>query len=284
VCALALTAVLAWSVSASAADFARPEPVAIAGYDGDLMEPFVSRDGRVLLFNNRNDPKVDTNLHWAEHLADGGFRYRGEVAGVNTPALEGVASLDADGTLYFVSTRSYDETLSTIYRGRFDGGTVSGVALVEGVSAKKPGIVNFDAEISADGRLLYAVDGDLSKGPMPRTADIFIAEREGAGFRRLGDSARILATINTPDLEYAPAISADGLELFFTRVSGFLIWKKPAVWVARRASTADPFGEPEPIDAIDGFVEAPSLGPDGKTLYYHKLVDGRFGLWRVTRD
>lgn len=36
--------------------FADPERVTIQGYDGDAMEPFLSRDGRFLLFNNRNDP------------------------------------------------------------------------------------------------------------------------------------------------------------------------------------------------------------------------------------
>jgi len=40
---------------ASAADFARPEPVRIEGYDDHAMEPFLTRDGRVLLFNNSND-------------------------------------------------------------------------------------------------------------------------------------------------------------------------------------------------------------------------------------
>lgn len=49
--------------------FANPQPVALLGYDGDAMEPFLSRDGRYLLFNNRNDPSVNTNLHFAERVA-----------------------------------------------------------------------------------------------------------------------------------------------------------------------------------------------------------------------
>jgi len=53
------------------------------------MEPFITRDGRYLLFNNSNDPSVDMNLHYAERIDDLTFAYRGEIAGVNTPSLEG---------------------------------------------------------------------------------------------------------------------------------------------------------------------------------------------------
>src|SRR5690349_21866005 len=114
--------------------FGAPQRVAIRGYGGDAMEPFITRDGRYLLFNNRNDPRVDTNLHYAERVDDVTFDYRGELKGANSPALDGVASVDRDGNLFFISTRSYGQTLSTVYRGRFNGGAVSGVELVQGVS------------------------------------------------------------------------------------------------------------------------------------------------------
>jgi hypothetical protein len=48
--------------------FGKPERVAIRGYDGDAMEPYVTKDGRYLLFNNRNDPRIDTNLHFARRV------------------------------------------------------------------------------------------------------------------------------------------------------------------------------------------------------------------------
>ena len=79
------------------------------------------------------------------------FRYGGKIEGVNTKALEGVPTLDRSGTLYFVSPRSCPETFSTIYRAKFEAGCASDVQLVEGLSLKKPGMVNFDVEISADG-------------------------------------------------------------------------------------------------------------------------------------
>ena len=268
---------------ARAAEFGNPEPVEIVGYRGHAMEPFISRDGRYLLFNNLNDPSENTDLNWAERITATSFRYGGKIDGVNTKALEGVPTLDRNGMLYFVSPRSYPETLSTIYRAKFEAGRAADVQLVEGLSLKKPGMVNFDVEISADGEFLYGVDGDLTGGAVPKSADLFIARRVGNRFERLPDSSRIFANINTSALEYAPAISSDGLELFFTRMTGALFWRKLTVEHAVRASTDAPFGPSRTIRAISGHVEAPTVTGDGKALYYHQKVDGTFRIFRVSR-
>ena len=39
--------------------------VTIQGYSGDAMEPFITRDGRFLIFNIRNDPPERTDLFYA---------------------------------------------------------------------------------------------------------------------------------------------------------------------------------------------------------------------------
>ena len=263
-------------------EFQHPERVVISNYSGDAMEPFLTRDGHYLLFNNRNDPKVNTNLYYAERIDDSHFSYRGEIQGVNTDALEGVPSLSCDGTLYFVSTRSYKDTFSTIYRARFSKGVATGVELAPGISRKMPGRVNFDAEISADGDTLYAVDSRFRNG-MPATADIFMARRRGNGFERQPDSAVLLKPVNTKALEYAPAISSDGLELFFTRVGKITAGAEPRIWRAARKSAHEAFGEPELVSAISGFAEGPTLSPDGLSLYYHAREDDHFVIYRVTR-
>lgn len=167
--------------------FGQLQRVSLRGYDDDAMEPFITRDGHYLLFNDRNDPRIDTRLHFAERIDDLNFDYRGEIGGANSPALEGVPSLDRHGNLFFVSTRSYPETLATLYQGRFDG---------------------------------------------------------GAGHR----------------------ISA-----------------VPVILRAARPGVEVPFGAPERIASISGHVEAPALSNDGRSLYYHKLEEGRFVIYRVTR-
>jgi hypothetical protein len=260
--------------------FGNPERITIRGYSDHAMEPFLTRDGRYLFFNNSNDPSVNTNLHYAERINDLTFEYKGEVAGVNTQSLEGTPTMDKVGAFYFVSTRSYKETLSTIYEGRFSGGAVTGVKIVGGLSKKAPGIVNFDVEVSADGQTLYFVDGVFSGKPIPDKADIAIAVRDGAGFRRLSGSAEILKNINTDALEYAACISTDELELFFTRAGK----KGPVIYRSTRKNVTQPFDPPERTAAITGFVEAATLSPDGRSLYYH-LKDGeRFVIFRVTRS
>ena len=260
--------------------FGVPERVTIRGYGDHAMEPFITRDGRYLFFNNSNDPSVNTNLRYAERINDLIFEYKGEVAGVNTQALEGVPTMDENGVFYFVSTRSYKETLSTIYRGRFSGGAVTGVKIVEGISEKTPGRVNFDVEVSADGRTLYFVDGVFSGRPTPDKADIAIAVRDGEGFRRLSGSVELLKNVNTDALEYAACISPDELELFFTRAGK----NGPAIYRSTRKNVTQPFDSSARVAAIKGFVEAPTLTPDGRSIYYHLKEGARFVIYRVTRS
>jgi Tol biopolymer transport system component len=263
----------------SSADFRNPQRVTIEGYDGDAMEPFISRDGKYLFFNNLNEPRVNTNLHWAERIDDLHFRCRGEIRDINTPALEGVASMDRDGNFYFVSNRSYSQTASTLYRGKFADGAVSGIELVPGVSLGKHGIVNFDAEISADGNTLYFVESRFSFFGHPKSAHILFARRKGNTFVRDASSEFILKNINTDALNYAPATSASECEIFFTRLDA----RGPAIYAAKRASTSEPFGNPSRISTITGFAEAPTLSPGEKSLYYHKKENGHFVIYRVTR-
>lgn len=262
--------------------FGAAEAVPVAGYDGVLMEPFLSRDGAYLFFNNSNDPSVDTNLHVAQ-MTDGAPVYVGELAGANSTALDGVASLGPDGTFYFVSTRSYDTTSSTVYRGQFTGDAVSGVELVPGVSRQMPGWVNFDAEVSADGQTLYFVDGlfNTTSGYWD-SADLVIGRRDGDGFTRDPDTDVLLERVNSDVWEYAPATTADELELYFTRAdpaNGLA----PENWMTTRADSAAPFCPPVRIDAMEGFVEASTVAADGAYVYYHHKVGSGFGLYRVPR-
>ncbi len=272
--------------AADAADYAAfsgAVPVTITGYSGDAMEPFISKDGRYLFFNNRNDPAIDTNLYYASRIDTATFSFLGEVPGVDSPSLDAVASLDRLGNFYFVSTRSYATTLATIYSGTFAATGVTAVALVTGVSRDTPGAVNFDAEISADGDTLWFDDGEFSANGELEAASIAVGRRDGLGFLREADSATQLAAVNVAGLNYAPSISVDGLELFFTRVAAMSGGAEPAIYRATRSDTAAPFAHVERVSAATGFVEAPSLSADGHVLYFHKLEGGRYLIYCVQR-
>ena len=273
-------------------EFGNPEMVQILGYDdnegnsNDAMEPFISRDGNFLFFNNSNAAPT-TNLFWATRIDDVTFQYQGEIGGeVNSSGpLDAVASMDSNGNFYFITTRSYGSTaspgyLSTIYSGPFADGAVTPVNPVPGVAAPKMGLVNFDEEISADGNTLYFTQGNFATGNLTSTT-MMVATLQGGSFVVDPHSAKIMKTINDRYLNYAADTSADELEFFFTRTK---LKAGPAIYVATRKSTSKPFGKPKKIDAITGFAEAPSISPDDLSLYYHvKNPSGVFMINRVTR-
>ena len=264
--------------------FEGAQKVSVKGYTDDLMEPFLSTDGSILIFNNSNDPSVNTNLHWATRIDDLTFEYKGEVIGVNTASLEGVATMDKNGILYFVSTRDYNQTLATVYKSNFLNGTATNVSQVEGISKNQAGWVNFDVEINSSGEFLYFVDGRFDQSGGPYEADIVIAQKTNDKFQRLPNSDEILENINTDALEYAACISANNLELYFTRLDvPISATSMPQIFVSSRNNTNEPFGLPVKIQSISGFVEAATISPDGNTLYYHKRDNNKFALYLTRR-
>lgn len=259
--------------------FRAPLAVIIQGYDGDAMEPFLSRDGRLLFFNNRNGPGDQTDLHWAERIDDLTFRYRGPVDGANSVALDGVATMSAHGRFCFVSPRAYAETLATVFCGEWRGEQLAAPTLQRDAAPRIAGRVVFDVEIDALGETLILADGLFRGGDVPAAADLRQARWIDGAFRLTPADDRLFAAINTGALEYAAALSADGRLLAFTRLDG----QQAAIWIARRARLADPFGPPVRIAAIEGFAEAPTFAPGGRALYFHRRIGGRFSIWRVAR-
>jgi hypothetical protein len=265
-------------------EFGQPVKVNLIGYSGHIMEPCLSKDGNTLLFNNLNDPSENTNLHWATRINDSSFQYNGELSGVNTPYLEGVPALDNAGKLYFVSTRFYLDSLSAIFQADYANGIVSNIHLVNGISRLIPGWINFDVDISADGNTMYFVDGQIPQS-IPVSADLVMARKTTNGFERLPNSNELLKNINTNALEYAACISIDQLELFFTRLQLPITPSSlTEIYVSKRINANEPFGLPSKIASITGFIEAATLSPDQKKLYYHKKENGRFVLYMVKRN
>ncbi len=280
----AITVCAADAPDATPGVFTNPERVIINNYDQDAMEPFISLDGNYLFFNNSNNPPPgsSTKLYYATRIDDLHFQYVGEIAGVNAAGLNAVASMDTNRKFYFISTRSYMQTFSTVYWGDFVAGTVSNVEPVPGISKRKPGFVNFDQGMSPDGNTLYFVDGFFGTGNFPQKAVLTIAKRKGNRFERLANSRAIMRKINDNDLNYAPCPTASGLELFWTRVDPANV-SGIGIYTATRANTSKPYGTPVKIDAATGFVEAPTISADGKSLYYHKQENNVFVIYRLTR-
>jgi Tol biopolymer transport system component len=266
--------------------FANPQPVTIQGYPGSAAEPFISPDGRYLLFNS-SESSPNFSLQYATRVGAQTFEYQGTIRGegVNDPeALSGTPTLDQEGNLYFISTRSYFQTLSTVYSGHFSGGEATGVHLAPGVSAPRLGKVHFDVGVSPDGSVLYVSEGQFGGGGPPTSARIVMFDKRGGEFVEDLAGEAILSAVNqVAALNYAADPSYDGLELFFTAAAPAL-GQAPAIYRATRTSTSASFGHVARVAAITGFAEAPSISADGTTLYYHEQTGSEMHVMTVARD
>ena len=285
---LALMSVQSGDSETLAHAYNNPETVEISGYVGHAMEPFLSRDGEWLFFNNRNQPGDQTDLFYARRVTDIRFEFVGSLTEANSTDLDGVASMDADNHFYFVSPRNYEETRNTLWQGHFADGAIEDVEPVRGdVSKGKALWLNMDAEISADGRTLYFTDNRWRLfGGGIKSSTLEAARRmEDGRFERLTQNPFI--NLNSDKLEFAPATTADELTVYFTRVdtralkqgdeSGF------GLFVATRPSRAEPFGAPSRIQSIKGYVEGPTVSPDGCAIYFHQRVGEIFKIRRAER-
>jgi len=262
--------------------YAKPQAVEVAGYDGQLMEPSLSADGKFLFFNNENSAEI-TKLYYAKRSGKLSFKLIGELPGANKGKLSGAPALDSKGRFYFTTDRAYADTYHATFTADFNGKGLTEPKPVEGdITLEVPGIINMDVGVSPDGRDLYIARARFAiVGGLPQEADMLVARREGDEFKVDPDSEAILKNINTRALEYAPAVTADGKELYFTRASGK---ENLRIMVATRKTAKEPFGEPHALTALDGFVEAPALSADNKEMFFHKRVDGKFKLFRAERS
>lgn len=255
--------------------FGPPQLVTVAGYTGNLMEPHLSFDEALLFFNNSNHPDSNTQLLVAHRTGPVTFQFAGEVVGANTTSLEGTPSIDEDGRLFFISTRSYFTTLASVYSATFANSTATEV-LLDGTSRFTLGELQFDFAISFDGTVGVVSDGLFTGDPYPAASDLAWLRRTGTAFVRNEPDQALLQALNTDALEYAACLSADGLELYFTRYTeadGFGIFR------SERVSTSASFRTPRRVSGIDGLVEAPCLSADGKQLYFHREAGGLYQLW-----
>jgi hypothetical protein len=266
----------------------KEERVTILGYSADAMEVGISQDGRYLLFNDRNKPNKD--MHWAERIDDTTYQYKGKVRNTVTPTVDGTPSFDAVGNIYYTSLKSYPKDVRTIYKAIFKDGAALNPIPVEGdiyvTDRNRRGKelwVSLDPDISDDGAFLFFSEGRFRPGVgFPYPFKVRGAKKVNGKYLKIDD--RILANINTNNMEYAPAISSNGLELFFARIGKVKGRPKMiGIFVAKRKSPQEPFSRPQKIMAITGDVEAPVLSGDEKHLYYHRMDGDRFSVYRVTR-
>lgn len=262
--------------------------VLISGYSGDAMEPFLSPDGNTLFFNSLNNG-IDTKLHYATRADDSLFTYVGEVIGANEPGnpqLNAVASLDTTGNFLWASTRDYPGNFDNLHRGDYSGGTISNVNRVHGTFyVYQPGYIVMDAALTFSGNELYYCNAFFDTCTIPCSATLGIASRvNDSTFNTTANSAYILQHVNDTDYcVYAPQLSTDGLELYFTRyLKGSF---NTEICVSVRNTVADTFSSPMVlISEFPNAPEAATLNTANTLMYYHKKTNGTYTIYLRYRD
>ena len=256
--------------------FGPEKKVTIAGLNFDAMEPFISPDGNTLFFNSLNSGG-NTNLYYSTKVDDTTFTYVGLVGGCYDPSpnhLDGVASMDSLGNFFWVSTRNYPAIFENLHHGKYASGNVTNITRVYGnFNIFSPGWLIMDGTVNYQGDLLYynnAYFNNCIYG-MPCKARLGVAQKvNDSTFNKLPNTDAIFANINdTSYLVYAPQITKDGLELYFTRILNTTV--NSEICVSVRSSLTAPFSSPHPIYSNNGFVpEAPTLTIDKQKMYYHQ--------------
>jgi hypothetical protein len=251
------------------------------------MEVFITGDGHYLFFNNEKGetPKTDKNIYYAERIDDVNFKYKGEIKGINSAAVDGVPTMDRNGNFYFISTVQYNKThrFATIYSGKFKNGRVRNIKSHPELSLNIPGWLNMDVEISADGNTLYSTQSYFDGGSAPKQSYFIVAHLKNGRFEIDHRSSEIFHNINSGGLEYGASVSPDGLDFYFTRLS-YDNGPELRTYHAARSNKHAAFSVPTAIKAITGFAEAPAVTSDGRLLYFHKKEQKHLGLFVLERS
>lgn len=171
-----------------------------------------------------------------------------------TGARESTPELSADGlAIVFASDRTGDFDIWSATRASRSA-TWSAPIRVEALSTSG---TDHPGQMTSDGLVTVK---DIGGG----SGELYLAARASAAVP--WDPPVLLTEVNSAGDDESPALSADGLELYFdSDRSGTY-----ALYVARRASRAEPFGAPVPIAELAGTGNAydPWLSADGHHLVY----------------
>lgn len=249
--------------------------VTINGLTSDAMEPFISLDGNTLFFNSLNSGG-NTNLYYATKINDSTFNYVGLVNGTYDPSpnhLDAVASMDSMNNFFWTSLRS----IPNLYRGNYLVGNVSNISKVYGTcNILTSGWIIMDAGINYSGNLLYYSNAYF--GPtftecpgVPCKTKLGVAQKvNDSTFNKTINSDAIFSNVNdTNFIAYAPQVTRDGLELYYTRllIGGY----NTEICVSVRSAVTDTFSLPTVIYSNFGFFpEASSPTTDKQKIYYHQ--------------
>jgi Secretion system C-terminal sorting domain/WD40-like Beta Propeller Repeat len=281
--------------SQSYPSFGSEIPVTINGLSFDAMEPSISADGNYIFFNSLNNG-ITTSLYYASKVNDSTFNFVGALAGANqtiSPRLDAVASSDSANNFYWTSLRNFPTQFDNCFYGSFNGTDVINIGRVHGTFyIYTIGWLMMDASINYKGDLLYYTNAFFGPtytgcGGVPCLGKLGIAQKQNdSTFNKLSNSDGIMQNINdTNYVVYAPNISKNGLELYYTRFLKSNLSLGTQICVSVRNNLADTFSLPAiflPFSLLT--PEATTLTSDQSKIYYHKKSGGFYQLFLRYRN
>jgi outer membrane protein OmpA-like peptidoglycan-associated protein len=195
---------------------------------------------------------------------------------INTPDLEYLPSLSADGKTLIFTSRSLvgEKQDEDFFMSRFENGAWTQATRLKGYLNTQ---LNEGAQcITADGSKLYftACQGEEGFG----SCDIYESVYQGNGV--WGPAVNLGPKINTGAWESQPSISPDGNDLYFVRGKNVPGSSQKSLMVAHRNPTGGWMqAVPLPANINTGFEEeAPFIHFDNETLFF--TSDGHPGFGR----
>jgi hypothetical protein len=272
---LVLVLVLYLTMDVVKADFVIGTPTEVQNVNtsSEELNASISADGLSLYFiSNRAGgvggrdiwvtTRTTTDENWGEPVNLGPT--------INTPAGEWGVSISYDGlSLYFDTSQNGSVAINDLWvatRATTDDDWGNPVSLGPTVNSSGD---DYTPSISADGLSLY-FNSDRSGG---RGAyDLWVTSRETTD-APWDAPVNLGPTVNSSAFDVFPGISTDGRMLFFAYFAsdGSGGYSRTDIWMTRRATTNDDWGEPVnlgPIINSSAFEDYPNVSADGSTLFF----------------
>ncbi len=191
--------------------WSRPELAPFSSGHSDI-EPFITPDGSRLYFASSQpvdgDESKDYDIWYVERAGESWGDPQRLDSTINSPANEFYPTLTRDGTLYFTAQRDDSFGREDIYRAENHNGLFQQPENVG--SAVNSAHDDFNALVAPDESFLFFSSvgrpGGLGGG------DLYISFRENGEWQ----PAINMALVNSPRLDYCPALTPDGAFFLFT--------------------------------------------------------------------
>ncbi|MCA9666075.1 MAG: PD40 domain-containing protein [Myxococcales bacterium] len=244
-----------------------PQPLSQLDSASEEAEPFLSADGRTLLFastrsggSGKWDDYIATRTDTSDPMAFGNVR---ELAAINSPLHETRLAVSSDGRTFYLSAET--ATASEIYIAELGSSGGDATTLVRAdfkpiAAINAIGIQKYDPHPSYDNLRLYFIASDINGGGSQ--TDILVSSRASPS-DPFGAPVAVMG-VNSGSIDANPTLTADELTIVFnsSRPSG---QGSNDLYYATRATRQDAFGAPQPVPTLNS--------PDSDTEL-HITLDG----------